>query len=93
MIQNINGWPGTKSHPFQGMIRKRSAPITSSINNGPVCPERFQNYYNLRPLSDPSLSFPSIIGKDFLLRRCHNSLDYDEIMTNIIIEVQIKENE
>ena len=26
MIQTINGWPGNKSHPFQGMKRKRFCP-------------------------------------------------------------------
>jgi hypothetical protein len=26
IIQTINGWPGKKSHPFQGMKRKRFCP-------------------------------------------------------------------
>jgi hypothetical protein len=25
-IQYVNGWPGKKSHPFQGMKRKRFCP-------------------------------------------------------------------
>jgi hypothetical protein len=26
MTETINGWPGEKSHPFQGMKRKRFCP-------------------------------------------------------------------
>ena len=59
----------------------------------PVCSERFQNYSILGPLSGPSLSIPAITGEDFQLTRCYNPLDYDEKMTILCPEIQIKEIE
>ena len=80
MIQTSNGWPDNKSHPFQGMKRKRLC--TNLLHcNGPVYSERFHNYCNLRPLPELFLSNSIITGKDFPLTRRCNSLDYDEIMT------------
>jgi hypothetical protein len=77
-----------KEPPISGDEKEEVLLQTSSVSNVPINPERFQNYCNLRPLSDPSLSITTVTRKDFQLTRRYYSLDYDEIMANLIVEMR-----